>query len=167
MFDKSNYCLTMLAMFDAQIRRLFDAYPAIYLACHRRHIRDEESGAVVTAHQASVLDHLDTQRLMTLSKLAEHLGIGRSAMSIQVNRLVRRGYVRRKAVPGDGRKVGLTLTEAGNRIKKENAVLDPALVRAMFALMHESELETALEGIERLAKYATILKRQRARRQNR
>jgi len=27
----------------------------------------------VTAHQASVLDHLDTQRLMTLSKLAEHL----------------------------------------------------------------------------------------------
>jgi MarR family transcriptional regulator, organic hydroperoxide resistance regulator len=156
----------MLAMFDAQIRRLFDAYPAIYLACHRRHIREEESGSVVTAHQASVLDHLDTQRVTTLSKLAAHLGIGRSAMSIQVNRLVRRGYVRREAVPGDGRKVGLTLTEAGNRIKKENTVLDPALVRGMFALMHESELEKALEGIERLAKYATILKRKRAGRRD-
>jgi hypothetical protein len=29
----------LLAMFDAQIKRLLDAYPAIYLACHRRHIR--------------------------------------------------------------------------------------------------------------------------------
>jgi MarR family transcriptional regulator, organic hydroperoxide resistance regulator len=158
--------LTMIAMFDAQIRRLFDAYPAIYLACHRRHIRDEQSGAVVTAHQASVLDHLDTQRLVTLSKLAEHLGIGRSAMSIQVNRLVKKGYMRRKTVPGDHRKVGLTLTEAGNRIKNENTVLDAALVREMFALMHKSELETALDGIERLAKYATILQRRRARRRN-
>jgi hypothetical protein len=53
-----------------------DAYPAIYLACHRRHIRDDESGAVVTAHQASVLDHLDIRKPTTLSRLAEHLGIG-------------------------------------------------------------------------------------------
>lgn len=158
--------LIILAMFDAQIRRLFDAYPAIYLACHRRHIRDEESGSVVTAHQASVLDHLDAQRLMTLSKLAEHLGIGRSAMSIQVNQLVRKGYVQRGAVRGDGRKVGLTLTDLGNRVKRQNTVLDPDLVRAMFASMPELELESALEGIERLARYATILTRRSARRRN-
>ena len=151
-------------MFDAQIRRLFAAYPEIYLACHRRHVRDDVSGALVTAHQASLLDHLDIEKPTTFSKLAEHLGIGRSAISIQVDRLVRRGYVRRRAVLGDGRKVSLTLTAAGNRIKKHNTVLDPTLVQAMFALMQESELETALRGIELLAKYAAILKRRRARR---
>ena len=153
-------------MLDAQIRRLLDAYPAIYLACHRRHIRDDQSGAVLTAHQASILDHLDIRKPMTLSNLAEHLGIGRSAMSIQVNRLVGRGYVQRRAVPEDGRKVGLALTDAGNRVKRQNTVLDPELVRAMFASMPESELESALDGIERLAKYATILTRRSARRRN-
>jgi len=153
-------------MFDAQIRRLLDAYPAIYLACHRRHVRDDESGAVVTAHQASILDHLDSRNPTTLSNLAEHLGIGRSAMSIQVNHLVRKGYVQRGPVRGDGRKVSLTLTDAGSRVKKQNTVLDPELVRAMFALMPGSQLETALEGIERLAKYATMLTRRSARRRS-
>jgi DNA-binding MarR family transcriptional regulator len=157
----------MAGMFDAQVRRLSVAYPAIYLACHRRHIRDDESGALVTAHQATVLDHLDIQKLTTISNLAEHLGIGRSAMSIQVNQLVRRGYVRRRAVPGDRRRVGLTLTGAGNRIKKQNTVLDPDLIGVMFASMPELELELALQGIEQLAKYAVRLNRRRARRGNR
>jgi DNA-binding MarR family transcriptional regulator len=157
----------MAGMFDAQTRRLSLAYPAIYLACHRRHIRDDESGALVTAHQATVMDHLDIQKPTTISNLAEHLGIGRSAMSIQVNQLVRRGYVRRRAVPGDRRRVGLTLTDAGNRIKKQNTVLDPDLVGLVFASMPEFELELALQGIEQLAKYAVMLNRRRARRRNR
>lgn len=89
----------------------------------------------MTAHQASILDHLDLQQPTTLSTLAEHLGIGRSAMSIQVNKLVRKGYMRRRPIPGDARKTGLTLTDAGNKIKKQNTVLDPDRVKAMFALM--------------------------------
>jgi MarR family transcriptional regulator, organic hydroperoxide resistance regulator len=153
-------------MFDAQVRRIQEAYPAIYLACHRRHVRDDETGAVVTAHQASILDHLDVRKATTLVKLADHLGIGRSAMSIQVKKLVRRGYVQRKAVREDSRKVGLTLTAAGNRLKNENTVLDPELVRAMLGLMPDAELRPALDGIERLAKYARILAQRRARRRN-
>jgi DNA-binding MarR family transcriptional regulator len=156
-------CCTLLAMFDTKIRRLLDAYPAIYLACHRRHIRDDENGAVVTAHQASVLDHLDFRQTTTLSSLAEHLGVGRSAMSIQVKKLVRKGYVRRRPVPGDARKTGLILTEAGNKITQQNSVLDPDRVKAMFGLMPESELERALLGIERLARSAAILTRRNAR----
>lgn len=151
-------------MFSHEITRLFAAYPAIYLACHRRHVRDDESGAVLTAHQASMLDHLDVQQTMTVSKLAEHLGIGRSAMSIQVNRLVRKGYIRRTKLEGDGRKVGLLLTAAGSRIQKYNTVLDPDLVRAMFAAMPKEELERALGGMELLAKYATILTRRMRKR---
>ncbi len=150
-------------MFDAMIRRLHHAYPAIYLACHRRHIRDDETGAIVTAHQASVLDHLDLHNPKTLSSLAEHLGVGRSAMSIQVKKLVSNGYVRRRAVPGEARKTGLILTEAGNRITKQNTVLDPDRVKAMFRLMPVSELESALQGVEQLARYAKILNRRNTR----
>ncbi len=148
---------------DSHIRRLLDAYPAIFIACHRRHVRDTESGKAITEHQASVLDHLHPARPTTPSKLAEHFGASRSTMSITVARLVRNGYVARTRDKSDARCVGLTLTPAGARIKEQNTVLDPESIKEMFRLMPAGELESSLAGIERLAKYARILLRRRKR----
>lgn len=150
-------------MLHSEIRRLLDAYPAIFLACHRQHVREDEGGNAVTEHQASVLDHLHGARPTTLSKLAEHMGVGRSTMSITVAKLVRRGYIVRRRDKNDARSVGLTLTPAGVRIKEQNTVLDPELMREMFRLIPAGELEAALQGIECLAKYAKILLRRRKR----
>src|SRR5215470_10622606 len=61
-----TFSLRLVAMVKEQIRRLLDAYPAIYLACHRRHVRSDETGRYLSEHQASVLDHLDAERPMTL-----------------------------------------------------------------------------------------------------
>jgi MarR family transcriptional regulator, organic hydroperoxide resistance regulator len=150
-------------MLEPRIGRLMEAYPAIFLACHRRHVREDETGKTVTEHQASVLDHLHATRATTLSKLAEHMGVGRSAMSIQVARLVRGGYITRSRDKSDGRCVGLTLTEAGARVQEQNTVLEPEMVREMFRLMSAGEVETALQGVECIAKYARILLRLRKR----
>jgi DNA-binding MarR family transcriptional regulator len=150
-------------MLDPRIRRLLDAYPAIFIACHRRHVRDEATGRLITEHQAGILDHLHATRGTTLSKLAEHAGVGRSSMSIMVAKLVRRGYLTRKRSKTDGRSISLTLTSAGARIKEENTVLDADLVRDMFCTMQPKDLETALEGIELLARHANILLRRRKR----
>jgi DNA-binding MarR family transcriptional regulator len=150
-------------MFDSRIRRLLDAYPAIFLACHRQHVREDEAGKAITEHQASVLDHLHATRPTTLSKLAEHMGVSRSTMSITVARLVRGGYITRDRDKNDARCVGLTLTLTGARVKEQNTVLEPELMREMFRLMPTGELETALKGMECLAKYARILLRQRKR----
>lgn len=148
---------------DPRTRRLLDAYPAIFLACHRRHVRDDETGKVITAHQASVLDHLHATRPTKPSKLAEHLGVSRSTMSITIARLARGGYIRSTKDKSDARSVGLTLTAAGSRVQEQNTVLDPELIKKMFRSMPAAELETALQGIEQLAKHARILLRQRKR----
>jgi MarR family transcriptional regulator, organic hydroperoxide resistance regulator len=150
-------------MLDSRIRRLLDAYPAIFLACHRRHVRQDETGKGVTERQASVLDHLHATRATSLSQLAEHMGIGRSAMCIAVARLVRGGYIATSRDKQDARRVALTLTAAGTRVKEQNTILDPELLTAMFRLIPAAELESALQGMERLAKYAKILLRQRKR----
>jgi DNA-binding MarR family transcriptional regulator len=150
-------------MLDSRITRLLDAYPAIFLACHRQHVREDEDGKPVTEHQTSVLNHLHATRPTTLTKLAEHLGIGRSAMSITVKRLIRAGYIASKREEHDARCVGLTLTPAGVGVKEQNSILEPTLVNQMFRLMSAAELETALHGMECLAKYARILLRQRKR----
>jgi len=157
----------MLKALESQARRLLDAYPAIFLACHRRHVHDDESGKVITEHQASVLDHLDTTRPTTLSKLAEHMGVSRSTMSITVARLVRHGYIARRRDQDDARCVGLVLTRAGARIKEQNTILDPELLRKMLGLLPADELETALRGMERLAKAAKILLQRRKREHDR
>jgi DNA-binding MarR family transcriptional regulator len=170
MAARARNCLTnqtihgmIPAMVDRNVERLLAAYPAIYLACHRDHARSDEAGNPLTEKQASVLDHLDAARPTTLSKLAEHMGVGRSTMSTTVARLVRGGYVARKAASQDRRVVGLTLTAAGKRIKDENTVLNPQLVRQMLKLMEPAEAERALAGMESMARAAAILLKRRKR----
>jgi DNA-binding MarR family transcriptional regulator len=144
-------------MLHSQVVRLLEAYPAIYLACHRRHIRDDERGQVITDSQVRVLTHLHETRPVTLTTLARHLGVGRSAMSIAIAKLVRGGYVRRERAEQDGRAIHLTLTAAGARITEQNTVLDKDLVRELFRRMRPSELDVALNGMELLARHANAL----------
>src|SRR5208337_3917198 len=118
---------------------------------------EDESGNKITEHQASVLDHLHATRPTTLSRLAEHMGVSRSTMSITVSRLIRGGYIARRHDTKDRRSVDLTLTAAGARIKEQNTLLDPDLIQKMFGLMRGAELEVALRGIERLAASAKAL----------
>jgi DNA-binding MarR family transcriptional regulator len=153
-------------MLDSRIGRLLDAYPAIFLACHRQHLREDGAGAAITEHQASVLHHLHATRPTTLSKLAEHMGVGRSTMSITVARLARAGYIASTRDKIDKRCIALTLRPAGVKVKEENTVLDAELVKAMFRRMPAAEAETALKGIECMAKYAKLLLRQRTRGRN-
>jgi DNA-binding MarR family transcriptional regulator len=150
-------------MLETKVERLLAAYPTIYLACHREHTRMDEAGNPLTEKQASALNHLDAARPTALSKLAEHMGVGRSAMSTTVTRLVRAGYIARKPGTQDRRTAGLTLTPSGKRIQAENAVLNRQLVGQMFKLMEPAEAERALVGMESLARTAAILLKRRKR----
>jgi DNA-binding MarR family transcriptional regulator len=91
------------------------------------------------------------------------MGVGRSTMSITVARLTRAGYIASSRDKKDARCVNLTLRPAGVKVKEDNTVLDVELVKKMFKQMPATELETALRGIECIAKYAKLLLRQRTR----
>ena len=66
------------------VRQVMELYPRIYFACHTRHVRDDQSGAVISAHQASILDHLDEIEPTALNDLARHMGVTASTMCITV-----------------------------------------------------------------------------------
>ena len=82
-------------MAHGMVETVLRCYPQIYFACHRRHVRDEATQAVLSAHQASVLDHLDDVEGTSLATLARHMGVTASTMSLTVDRLERGGYVTR------------------------------------------------------------------------
>lgn len=138
-------------------------YPRIYFACHRRHVRDPQSGALVSAHQVSILDHLDSVQPTTLTDLAEHMGVTMSTMSLAIGRLVAQGYVTRALDAGDRRRVAIRITADGERVRAANSVLEPALVADMLAELAADDRDAALGGLALLARAAGDAQRRRAR----
>lgn len=142
-------------MSRADVETVLRCYTRIYFACHRRHVRDERTGSVISAHQASVLDHLDDVENTSLLGLARHMGVTASTMSLTVDRLERGGYVTRERSGEDRRRVDLRLTPAGVGIKRQQKVLEPELVAAVLDCLNERDRRRALRGLEMLAEAAS------------
>lgn len=141
-------------MARADVETVLECYPQIYFACHRRHVRDEQTQAVLSAHQASILDHLDELDGTSLVELAKHMGVTPSTMSLTIDRLERGGYVTRERSKEDKRRVDLRLTPSGVRIKRQKKVLEPELVAAVLDRLDETKRRQALRGLELLAEAA-------------
>ena len=133
-------------------KQVMELYPRIYFACHTRHVRDPRTKRVLSAHQTSILDHLDEREPLTLLDLARHMGVTPSTMSLHVERLVRRGYVSRLRATEDGRRLKLRITPAGVRVREATSVLDPARVRALLARLSSEQQEAGIRGLALLAR---------------
>jgi DNA-binding MarR family transcriptional regulator len=139
-------------MIGDAVRQVMELYPRIYFACHTRHVRDPKTHDLLSAHQASILDHLDEREPLALLDLARHMGVTASTMSLNIERLVRRGYVSRARAAEDGRRLKLRLTPAGVRVREAKSVLDPARVRALLARLMPEEREAGIHGLTLLAR---------------
>ena len=148
---------------DPDVAAVFRDYPRIYFACHRRHVRDPKSGAEISSHQVSILDHLDANQPTILGDLADHMGVTSATMSIAVGRLVQAGYITRLLDPVDRRKVQLRLTEAGVRVCAANSVLEPSLVESMLDQLSDKDRRAALRGLALLGKAAVAAQQARSR----
>ena|SRR5579862_5302892 len=136
------------------VRQVMKHYPRIFFACHTEHVRDPRTSRKISAHQASILDHLDEIEPTGLNDLARHMGVTPSTMSLTIDRLARDGYVKRAPDPRDGRRVALRITKPGARLRDQMTVLDPERVRKMLARMKPAERREALRGLELLARAA-------------
>ena len=141
----------------SDVETVLKCYPQIYFACHKRHVRDESVGRTLSAHQASVLDHLDDIEPTSLHGLAKHMGVTASTMSLTIDRLERGAYVTRERSAADKRRVDLRLTPAGVAIKRQQKVLEPKLVDAMLRRLPDPQRAEALRGLELLAEAAREL----------
>lgn len=136
------------------VRQLMELYPRIYFACHRRHVRDPKSHRVLSAHQGSILDHLDEREPLMLLELARHMGVTASTMSLQIEQLVKREYVIRERDALDGRRLKLRLSESGVRVREANSVLDTERVSKMLRRLSVEERAAGLAGLALLARAA-------------
>jgi MarR family transcriptional regulator, organic hydroperoxide resistance regulator len=139
---------------DVDVRRVLRAYPRVFFACHTRHVRDPESGEDISAHQASILDHLDEVDAISMTGLAAHMGVTVATMSLAIDRLERKGYARRDRDREDGRRVLLRITASGLRVRNATSVLDPVRVEQLLGRLSPADREAALKGLQLLARAA-------------
>lgn len=145
----------------SDVDTVLHAYPRIYFACHQRHVRDPETGGELSAHQASILSHLDSVDPTMVGELADHMGVTASTMSLTLKRLERGGYVERSRDPNDGRVTNVRLTEAGERVRDAQTVLDPGRVDRMLLELDPADRSEALHGLTLLAEAADASIRRR------
>ena len=152
-------------MVRSAVAVLLESYPKIFRACHRDHVRDPRTKKLLSSHQASILDHLDPVSPTYLHQLAGHMGVTASTMSLNVDRLESAGYVRRRRIGMNARRVNLRLTAAGARIKSQRKILEPALVAELLGRLSAAERATALAGLQILGRGAAqLLAERQARR---
>ena len=117
-------------------------------------MRDPQTEQVLSTHQVSILDHLDTVQPTSLGMLAEPMGVTASTMSLNVDRLERQGYVIRTSDIEDKRRVNVRLSAAGQRLRDAKTVLDAARVRASLINLTEQERDEIVAGLTLLMQAA-------------
>jgi DNA-binding MarR family transcriptional regulator len=105
----------------------------------------------LSPRDSALLAHLDERRSITPTRLARHLGIGKSTMSAAVKRLQTLGHIAVSADPQDRRITFLRLSHKGAAAMQGSSVLEPARVRRVLAVLTGAERRRALDGLQLLA----------------
>lgn len=137
-------------------------YPQIYLACHVDHVRATSTRWKLSAHDSSILAHLDTNAPISPRELAKHLAVRPSTLSAAVARLEALGYVAIKAASNDKRRRELTLTARGAEAMAETSVLDRKRVADLLEKLAPQDRSAAVHGLSLLARAARELQKEEA-----
>jgi DNA-binding MarR family transcriptional regulator len=111
-------------------------------------------GVDVTMSQAKCLYLVCVQPGIGMSAMAGHLGVGPSAISGLVDRLVEHGYLERHEDPADRRQQQLMPTAAGKIVVDRIRELSAAHLRLLLQGLDQLELESLERGMAALVREA-------------
>jgi DNA-binding MarR family transcriptional regulator len=138
------------------VQKVVDLVPRILYACRRLDARALSTGRSLSPQQALILDQLDAEVPTSLQALAAQMSVTAPTMSVAIGRLVREGYVRRNRDSIDGRRLDLTLSPAGVRVRKATSSLDPRRVAVLLRRLSATDRAAALRGLTALGDAARI-----------
>jgi DNA-binding MarR family transcriptional regulator len=98
-------------------------------------------------HTIMLIGRLDAPRM---TELAERGHVTQGTMTVMVNKLVRKGYVRRMRDAGDRRVVRVTLTARGRQADKTHIALHKQMIDGILGALTEAEQEQAVQLIRKV-----------------
>lgn len=114
---------------------------------------DDENGPDLSLRQLSALQMIQDDETTTLGDVARRLMVTPAVVTGLIDRLEKRGYVRRIASTGDRRRVHLGLTAAGREASassEQNLVHEVAAKLSQFSAADLKTLEQGLTLLERV-----------------
>lgn len=87
---------------------------------------------------------------ITVSEIADALGVRRPSATAGVNRLVTKGFFGKTRSERDARRVNVSLTRAGERVYRLHAIFHRRMAEAVAGDMTPEEREVLLKGVRRL-----------------
>jgi DNA-binding MarR family transcriptional regulator len=108
----------------------------------------------VTMSQAKLLYLVSAQPGVVMSALAAQLGVGLSAVSGLVDRLVEHGYLERREDPADRRQHRVTVSPEGASVIERMREMNQRHLRTLVEGMPVADLRTVREGVAALARHA-------------
>ena len=121
-----------------------------------RALRRELHSLGVTGGQVSLLVQISKQRGIGIRELATREGMSAPGMSKYVARLERGALVERGAVGGDRRRIGLSLTEAGERVLRSVRSRRTAWLAARLRELEPAEIDAIDAAIEPLTRLLDV-----------
>ena len=122
---------------------------------HNQFINSEHSMTGANAAQYRLLGRLMKEGMLSMSALGNRLYISRPYMTNLVDALIKEGYVRREADPGDRRVINISITEDGLKHLKEAHSRYKNYVKEILAGLNKGDLEklcTSAENVELILK---------------
>lgn len=112
----------------------------------KQHVHED-----ITTDQFTLLQFVEQHQSTTASEIAQYFGVGRSAITALVNRLVEKSLLERKRNEEDRRIIYLSLTDRGKLVVIETEKQINRFLQQKLAYFDESEVEKYLVAIEKLA----------------
>lgn len=113
----------------------------------------------LTGAQLNILNILgESDGIISQAGMSDQVLIGKSSLSIVIDRMVQRGYIRRQVFPKDRRRVILKLTPAGRKLWEKVYPLYKAEVDQAFGAVPVANRKAFQEAMKQLE---TVLRKRR------
>lgn len=89
----------------------------------------------------------------TISAIAENMGITLPSVTIAINKLAQKGYVKKVKGASDGRRVYVVLTEEGKRMDAAHQYFHERMVRNLSADLSEEEKDVLYNAMVKLNRF--------------
>jgi len=109
----------------------------------------------ISLSQASVITRLDVPGGLTNAELARAEGVKPQSMSSIVADLEAEGYIQRSPHPADGRRIVLSLTEAGRQVRQSRLAAKQQWLNSIIEQLspqERQELQRGLDILNRITK---------------
>lgn len=123
-------------------------------------IMDREEKAIITEefkdisnNDMHIIEAIGIEEPRNMSTVAKSLSVTVGTLTIAVNSLVKKGYVKRVRSEEDRRVVLLSLPEKGRRAYQHHAQFHKQMVEAVMQNMTEEELSVLVRALQNLSAF--------------